>query len=129
MKTLSDGSPDEPIGAARQQADPSGPNEGDEEKGAHSGVVTIARPLLARVLRPLRGADVKIYLALCLRCGPEGIMQAPVSELARDAGVGVRTVYGSLKRLQKAGLVHVESRVGGSTANTYRIFTNLEIAP
>jgi len=79
--------------------------------------------LLERILRELRGTDTKIYLALCMRSGEEGMAQAPVSELARIAGVGVRTVYGSLQRLEKAGLVKLESKVGGSTANTYLVYT------
>jgi DNA-binding transcriptional ArsR family regulator len=123
MKPVGDGPSDEPTAAARQHAGSRHSDEEDDGPGADS--ITISRTLLQRMLRYLRGADAKIYLALCMRSGPDGMAQAAVAELARIAGVGVRTVYGSLQRLEKAGLVRLESKVGGSTANTYRVYTDL----
>jgi predicted transcriptional regulator len=118
MKPVGDGSSDEPKGAARQQG---GSRHTDEQDGIEN--ITISRALLRRMLRQLRGADAKIYLALCMSSGKDGMVQASVPELARIAGSGVRTAYGSLQRLEKAGLVRLESKVGGSTANTYRVYT------
>jgi DNA-binding transcriptional ArsR family regulator len=121
MKPVGDGPSEEPTAAVRQHAGPRDSSRHDD--GPEAGTVTISRTLLQRILHQLRGADTKIYLALCLRSDEGGMTKAPVAELARLAGVGVRTVYGSLRRLEKAGLVRLESKVGGSTANTYRVFT------
>jgi DNA-binding transcriptional ArsR family regulator len=124
MKPAGDGPSDESMAAAPQQG---GPFASDPQgNGPEPDTVTFSRPLLQRILRHLRGADAKIYLALCIRADADGRAQAPVSELARIAGVGVRTVYGSLQRLEKAGLVRLESKVGGSTANTYRVYTDVD---
>jgi len=131
----------EPGGAWRPSRagapDPEGGNEAEKPRAsappagetARPEAVVISRVLLDRVLRKLGGADTKIYLALCLRADTEGTAQASTSELARIAGVGVRTVYGSLRRLERAGLVRVEHRAGGITANMYRVFTEPPLNP
>src|SRR5262249_29932167 len=77
MKPVGDGSSDEPKGAARQQAGSRDTEVPDEIEN-----VTISRALLRRMLRKLRGADAKIYLALCMSSGKDGMAQASVPELA-----------------------------------------------
>src|ERR1051325_6458721 len=91
--------------------------------------LVMSRSLLLRHLPHMNGADAKVYLGLCAQSRPDGTVQAAIIALAHAAGVSSRTVVDSLKRLDIAGLVKADSKVGGSTANTYRVFTRIDPEP
>ena len=91
--------------------------------------LVMSRSLLLRHLPHMNGADAKVYLGLCAQSRPDGTVQAAIIALAHAAGVSSRTVVDSLKRLDIAGLVKADSKVGGSTANTYRVFSRIDPEP
>ena len=57
-------------------------------------------------LRELKAADVRVWFVL-YRDTKDGTAATAQTDIARRAGVSVRTVHGSVKRLERLGLLKV----------------------
>ena len=61
-------------------------------------------------LRELEGTSAKVWLILWRDTKPNGSAATSQQDLARRAGVSVRTIYTALKNLESAGLLTVVRR-------------------
>lgn len=73
-------------------------------------------------MRQLDGSTVKIWFILFRDTKPNGLVRASDTDLARRAGLCLRTVYTARKRLERLGLLEVHRRGGlGMGPSVYRI--------
>jgi len=72
-------------------------------------------------MRNLQAADVRVWFVL-YRDTKDGTAATAQTDIARRAGVSVRTVHGSVKRLERLGLLKVIYRGGLNRGSSrYRI--------
>jgi hypothetical protein len=72
-------------------------------------------------MRELQAADVRVWFVL-YRDTKDGTAATAQTDIARRAGVSVRTVHGSVKRLERLGLLKVIYRGGLNRGSSrYRI--------
>lgn len=72
-------------------------------------------------LRDLKAADVRVWFVL-YRDTKDGTASTAQTDIARRAGVSVRAVHGSVKRLERLGLLKVIYRGGLNRGSSrYRI--------
>jgi hypothetical protein len=72
-------------------------------------------------MRELKAADVRVWLIL-YRDTKDGTAATAQTDIARRAGVSVRAVHGSVKRLERLGLLKVIYRGGLNRGSSrYRV--------
>jgi hypothetical protein len=82
---------------------------------------TVLNNFVDFTMRDLKAADVRVWLIL-YRDTKDGTAATAQADIARRAGVSVRTVHGSVKRLERLGLLKVIYRGGLNRGSSrYRV--------
>jgi len=82
---------------------------------------TVLNNFVDFTMRGLQAADIRVWFVL-YRDTKDGTAATAQTDIARRAGVSVRTVHGSVKRLERLGLLKVIYRGGLNRGSSrYRI--------
>jgi len=79
-------------------------------------------------IKAMRGADAKVYLAICARADPRGQCHPSIETLAEDTRLSPRCVYECIDRLEASGAVVINHGGGRHKVNTYTLMLNGERA-